>query len=99
MTKIDMIKQDWTMKIFKADKRTLTGDRLISSTIWRDRDIGSLCREIDELKSLYPAKKGYRFEYYPAKKTVKNLMTGQDVVIDSDTPWCCDPSSEVYWSY
>lgn len=32
------------------------------------------------------------------KRTVKSLMTGQDVVIDSNTPRCCDPSSELYWS-
>ena len=32
------------------------------------------------------------------KKTVRNLMSGKDVVIDSDTPLCCDPSSETYWS-
>lgn len=32
------------------------------------------------------------------RKTVKNLLTGQDVEIDSNTPRCCDPSSETYWS-
>ncbi len=32
------------------------------------------------------------------KKTVKNLMTGKDVEIDSNTPWCCNPASETYWS-
>jgi hypothetical protein len=32
------------------------------------------------------------------KKTVKNLMTGKDIVIDSNTPRCCDPSSELYWT-
>jgi len=32
------------------------------------------------------------------KITVKNMMTGIDVVIDADTPLCCDPSSETYWS-
>jgi len=31
-------------------------------------------------------------------KTVKNLMTGADVVIAEDTPWCCNPASERYWS-
>jgi hypothetical protein len=31
-------------------------------------------------------------------KTVKNLMTGQDIQIPEDTPYCCDPSSERYWS-
>lgn len=31
-------------------------------------------------------------------KVVKNLMTGQAVVIAEDTPWCCNPASETYWS-
>jgi hypothetical protein len=42
------------------------------------------------------------FTYYDTfvvtKKTVKNLMTGKDVEIDSNTPWCCNPASETYWS-
>ena len=32
------------------------------------------------------------------KRVVKNLLTGEMVEIDSNTPWCCDPSSESYWS-
>lgn len=32
------------------------------------------------------------------KIVVKNLMTGTDVEINSNTPRCCDPSSEAYWS-
>jgi hypothetical protein len=32
------------------------------------------------------------------QKVVKNLMTQKEVVIDKDTPLCCDPSSETYWS-
>jgi len=31
-------------------------------------------------------------------KTVKNLMTGEDVQIPEDTPRCCNPASETYWS-
>jgi hypothetical protein len=31
-------------------------------------------------------------------KTVVNLMSGQPVDIPVDTPLCCDPSSETYWS-
>ena len=31
-------------------------------------------------------------------KTVKNLMTGKDVEIPADTPWCCNPASETFWS-
>ncbi len=36
--------------------------------------------------------------YRAPKITVKNLMTGKDVEIDADTPWCCNPASETYWS-
>lgn len=32
------------------------------------------------------------------RKKVKNLMTGNMVEIDSNTPWCCNPASETYWS-
>lgn len=32
------------------------------------------------------------------KKTVKNLISGEDVEISVNTPRCCDPSSEAYWS-
>jgi hypothetical protein len=47
---------------------------------------------------LYRPEDGFRFEWFPAMKTVKNLMTGADVVIPYDTPRSCDPSSELYWS-
>ena len=30
--------------------------------------------------------------------TVKNLMSGKDVVQSVNTPRSCDPSSELYWS-
>jgi hypothetical protein len=32
------------------------------------------------------------------KKTVKNLMTGKEIQIDADTPHCCNPATETYWS-
>ncbi len=32
------------------------------------------------------------------KKVVKSLMTGEGVLIEEDTPWCCNPASETYWS-
>jgi len=41
-----------------------------------------------------------RTDVAPSKKTkkVKNLMTGELVDIDVDTPHCCDPSTETFWS-
>ena len=32
------------------------------------------------------------------KETVRNLMSGKEVVQSVNTPLCCDPSSETYWS-
>ena len=32
------------------------------------------------------------------KVTVRNLMSGKEVEIDSNTPRCCDPSSEQFWT-
>lgn len=92
------MKQDYTMHIYKADKRCLTGERPVSRTIWLDRTAEGMRRECNELYNLYPASKGYRFEYYPAMKTVNNLMNGKAIQIAADTPRCCDPSSELYWS-
>jgi hypothetical protein len=34
----------------------------------------------------------------PKMKKVRSLMTGNEIEIAEDTPWCCDPSSETYWS-
>lgn len=31
-------------------------------------------------------------------KTVRNLMSGKEIQIASNTPLSCDPSSETYWS-
>ena len=34
----------------------------------------------------------------PETKTIRNIMSGMDIEIPVDTPICCDPSSETYWS-
>lgn len=34
----------------------------------------------------------------PKTRKVRNLMSGKEMEIDYDTPRCCDPSSELYWS-
>jgi hypothetical protein len=28
----------------------------------------------------------------------RNLMSGKDIKIKANTPWCCNPASETYWS-
>lgn len=93
------MKQDYTMYIYKVDRRCKTGERLFSTTVWTARDDAGMQREVNELllSGLYPVSE-FRFEYFPTMKTVKNLMTGKSIQIAADTPLCCDPSSETYWS-
>ena len=47
---------------------------------------------IDQLKIVS------RDSYRAPMKKVKNLMSGVEIEIPADTPRCCDPSSELYWS-
>ena len=92
------MKQDYTMYIYKRDARCKTGERLFSTTVFTGRDDNGMRREVAELFDLYPPSKGWHFEWTPAYKTVRNLMSGKDVQIAHDTPRSCDPSSELYWS-
>ena len=93
------MKQDYTMYIYKTDRRTKSGERLFSTTVWRNRDAAEMKREVRELQyELYPTRLGFRIEFHPTMKTVKNLMTGADIQIDRDTPRSCNPASETYWS-
>jgi hypothetical protein len=92
------MKQDYTMYIYKADRRTKSGERLVSTTVWQARTQEGMDNEVRGLAWLYPASKGYRFECVPTMKRVRNLMSGVEVEIPYDTPRSCDPSSELYWS-
>ena len=62
------MKQDYTMYIYRADRRCKTGERLFSTTVWRDRDDNGMRREVAELFDLYPARQGWRFDWTPATK-------------------------------
>ena len=93
------MKTDWTVYIYKKDRRHTTGQRLFSTTVWTGRDAEGIEREVLELKrELYPDADGWSIMWCPAMKTVKNLMSGAEIEIPHDTPRSCDPSSELYWS-
>ena len=93
------MKQNYTMYIYKTDRRTRAGERAVSVTVWTDRDEAGMKRECAGLFDMYPAKQGYRFEYFPAMVAVKSLMGGAEVVIRTeDKGTFMDPSQERYWS-
>jgi hypothetical protein len=94
-----MMKQDWIVTVYKADRRKKTGERFVARYPFKGMDRATVERELTALaQQLYPARAGWRFEVTPATKTVKNLMSGLMVEIPYDTPRSCDPSSELYWS-
>ena len=90
-----MDKTNHTVYVWKADKCKKSGERLVSTTVWRYRDAVSVLREVE---ALFRGEKGIRVEVVPTMKTVINLMSGKPVEIPHDTPRSCDPSSELYWS-
>ena len=93
------MKTDHTVYIYKADRRKKSGERLVSTTVWRNRDAAEMKREVRELQyELWPVSRGFRIEFVPTMKTVVNLMSGKEIQIPHDTPRSCDPSSELYWS-
>ena len=92
------MKQNYTMYIYKRDRRCKTGERLFSTTVWNVKDDNGMRRTVGNLFDLYPPTKGWRFDWTPSMKTVTNLMSGKQIQIPHDTPRSCDPSSELYWT-
>jgi len=92
------MKQDYTLYIYRRDQRYKAGERLFSTTVWPAMDRDGMNRTVTELYPLYKATEGWRMEFHPVTKTVRNLMTGESVDIPHDTPRSCDPSSELYWT-
>jgi len=83
----------YTLYVYKADRRYRRGERAVLTRV---------CASLDDVHKMvqegFYSAKGYRYEYHPTMITVQNLMTGKDVEIVRDTPWCCNPASETYWS-
>ena len=59
------MKQDYTVYIYKADRRTKSGERLFSTTVWAGRDADTMRRECNELYDLYPATKAGALSTFP----------------------------------
>lgn len=88
----------YTVEVFKTDKRTKAGKRLVKTFEHKGDRKGMK----EELKHLYQtswfAKDGYSFEIHETYVTRKNLLTGKEYEERYDTPYFCSPSSESFWS-
>lgn len=95
-----MERKSYTITLYKLDKRYKTG----RSKVWyadfhdlTDTDLKAKLDETIEIASEFVDLSKCCIEHTEFR-TVKNLMSGTDVKIAADTPLCCDPSSETYWS-
>ena len=85
---------DYTVEVYKKDKRVKAGERLVKKT-----DHTSATKA--DLKHLYEttwlARDGYRFEIHQTMVRRRSIH-GQEFEERYDTPHFCSPSSESYWS-
>jgi hypothetical protein len=88
----------FTLEIYKQDKRTKEGQRLIGKYDYDRKDRASMEREVKELYPTYNAKDGYKFNIVETFVTKRNALSGKEFQERYDTPYYCSPSSESYWS-
>jgi hypothetical protein len=84
---------EYTLEIYKADKRTKEGRRLIAV-----QDFAPSTRDYIETVVEQKRKLGFIVELFETYVTRKNLMGGKEYQERYDTPHYCSPSSESYWS-
>lgn len=83
--------KDWTVELYKLDRRVKEGKRLVAKMDYH-------CEDLAVIENDFPVKRGYvRFihETYVEKR---NFMTGELYRERYDTPYTCSPSSETYWT-
>jgi hypothetical protein len=82
---------NYTVELYKLDRRQKDGRVLVSKTDFEDIDLG-------DLETLIPVAPHYIREIHETYVTRKNAMTGETFQERYDTPYFCSPSSESYWS-
>ena len=84
---------EYTLEIYKADKRVKAGRRLVET-----KDFCPVTK--DYIQSLVADKtaQGFEVEVHETWVTRTNMMGGAEYKERYDTPRFCSPSSEAYWS-
>ena len=88
----------YTIEIYKQDKRTKAGERLVGKYDYDRKDLASMEREVAALFPTYKKSDGYRFNIVETMVTKRNALSGNTFQERYDTPYYCSPSSETYWS-
>jgi hypothetical protein len=85
----------YTVEVYKRDRRSKKGERLVRKTDHSTHD-RTLLEHL--YKTTYFPSEGFRFEIHETMVTRKNAISGQLYEERYDTPWFASPSSETYWS-
>ena len=85
----------YTVEVFKADRRTKSGERRVLKEDYLTDNRGMLEHVV---KTTWLKRDGYRYEIHETYVTRKNMMSGFEFRERYDTPYHCSPSSETYWS-
>ena len=83
----------YTVEIYKADKRTKAGERLVLKKDYNTDNRSTLEHTVNSTMQ-----KGERYEIHETFVAKRNAMNGQEFQERYDTPYYCSPSSETYWS-
>jgi len=84
---------EYTLEIYKTDKRTKEGKRLVAK-----QDFAPVTKDYISCVAEGKRKLGLIVEVFETFVTRKNLMGGKSFQERYDTPYFCSPSSESYWS-
>jgi hypothetical protein len=84
---------EYTLEIYKSDKRVKGGKRLINK-----EDFAPSTKAYINTVAENKRKLGFIVEVFETYVTKTNLMGGKEFTERYDTPYYCSPSSESYWS-
>lgn len=84
---------EYTVELYKADKRTKEGRRLVSV-----QDFAPCTRAYMQAVIESKTKLGFIVKASETWVTKRNMMSGKTYQERYDTPNSCSPSSETFWS-
>lgn len=85
----------YTLEVYKTDQRYKSGERLVHKADY-DTDNRSMLEHT--VKHTWFESQGYRWVLYDTLVEKVNHISGEKYMERYDTPFCCSPSSETYWS-
>ena len=87
----------FTLEIYKMDRRTKEGQRLVGKYDYDRADKAAMEREVAALFPTYRKRDGYIFNVVETYREVTNMMTGKTILERYDTPFACSVGSDNYW--